>query len=299
MAAIFVSGLLTAGPVQAAPEQDPEKLGRQAEILTEQYNAKRLALKKARLAQRSAERQARQTAVEYETVRRKAGQLAAIRYMTPGAESEVSLFTGDGPQEALDQSATSHYLVTQQVQQLRVIAVNRMRYERSAAAARQRTAEIQRLTKELAAKKAKIEKLISKIPAARGGGAAPNVSVPASGKASVVINAALSRVGKPYVYGAAGPNSFDCSGLMLWAYAKVGMSLPHYTGAQYEMGTRISSLSQARPGDILFFYPDLGHNGMYIGNGKMVHAPRSGKNVEVVDLAQYWSGQFSGATRLL
>jgi cell wall-associated NlpC family hydrolase len=100
------------------------------------------------------------------------------------------------------------------------------------------------------------------------------------------------------VYGASGPNSFDCSGLMLWAYDKAGMSLPHYTGAQYNMGTRVPR-SQVQPGDILFFYPDLGHNGMYIGNGKMVHAPRSGKNVEVVDLAQYWWGQFTGATRLL
>jgi cell wall-associated NlpC family hydrolase len=297
-ASIAVSGLLVAGPVQAAP--DPDKLGRQAEILTEQYNAKRVALKKARLAQRAAERQVRRTEAEYGIVRRKAGQLAAARYMTPGAESEVSLFIGDGPQEALDQSAASRYLIAQQLQQLRDLAVARMRYERSAGAARQRTAEIQRLTKELAAKKAKIEKLISKIPASREGGAAPpSVSAPASGKAGVVVNAALSRVGKPYVYGAAGPDSFDCSGLMLWAYAKIGMNLPHYTGAQYEMGTRISSRGQVQPGDILFFYPDLGHNGMYIGNGKMVHAPRSGKNVEVVDLAQYWWGQFSGATRLL
>ena len=98
---------------------------------------------------------------------------------------------------------------------------------------------------------------------------------------------------------AAGPSSFDCSGLMLWSYAKVGINLPHYTGAQYNMGRRVSSLSQARPGDILFFYPDVGHNGMYIGNNKMVHAPRSGRNVEVVDLSLYWAGQFTGATRLL
>ncbi|WP_395110213.1 C40 family peptidase [Actinomadura sp. SCN-SB] len=300
MVFIAGSGLLTTGAVQAAPAPDPEKLGRQAEILTEQYNGKRLALKKARLAQRAAERQAQQAGAEYETARLKAGALAASQYMMPGAESEVSLFTGDDVQAALDQSAASRYLAAQQVQQLRQLALTRMRYERSAGAARARTAEIQKLTKDLAAKKAKIEKLISKIPASRGGtGGAPPVSSPASGKAAVVVNAALSRVGKPYVYGAAGPNSFDCSGLMLWAYAKVGMSLPHYTGAQYNMGTRISSRGQVQPGDILFFYPDLGHNGMYIGNGKMVHAPRSGKNVEVVDLAQYWWGQFSGASRLL
>ncbi|MFC5744503.1 C40 family peptidase [Actinomadura rugatobispora] len=299
-AAVVVAGLLTAaGPVRAAPAPDPEKLGRQAEILTEQYNGKRLALKKARLAQRAAERQARQAGADYETVRRKAGVLAASQYMTPGAESEVSLFIGDEPQVALDRSAASSYLAAQQVQQLRELALTRMRYERSAGAARERTAEIQKLTKDLAGKKARIEKLISKIPAsrARTGGAPPRSSS-ASGRAGTVVNAALSRVGTPYVYGAAGPNSFDCSGLMLWSYAKVGMNLPHYTGAQYNMGTRVSR-GQVRPGDILFFYPDLGHNGMYIGGNKMVHAPRSGKNVEVVDLAAYWWGQFTGATRLL
>ncbi|MFF5260830.1 NlpC/P60 family protein [Actinomadura viridis] len=299
-AAVALSGLLTAGPAQAAPAPDPEKLGRQAEILTEQYNGKRLALKRALLAQRAAERQARQARAEYERVRGQASALAAARYMTPGAESEVSLFIGDDPQIALDQSAASRYLAAQQVQQLRGLALSRMRYERSAGAARERTAEIRRIAKDLAAKKARIEKLISRIPASRGAGGAPsNVAAPASGKVSVVVNAALSRVGTPYSWGAAGPNSFDCSGLMLWSYAKVGMNLPHYTGAQYNMGTRVSSLSQAKPGDILFFYPDLGHNGMYLGNGKMVHAPRSGKNVEVVDLAQYWAGQFVGAGRLL
>jgi cell wall-associated NlpC family hydrolase len=299
-AVVVTSGLLTAGPVQAAPTPDPEKLGRQAEILTEQYNGKRLELKKARRAQRAAERQAKQAQAEYEEVRSKAGALAASQYMMPGAGSEVSLFIGDEPQVALDQSAASSYLAQQQVQKLREIVVMRMRYERSAGAARERTGQIERLTKELAAKKAKIEKLISKIPASRGGtGGAPPASSSVSGRAGVVVNAALSRVGTPYVYGAAGPNSFDCSGLMLWAYAKIGMNLPHYTGAQYEMGTRISSRSQVQPGDILFFYGDLGHNGMYIGNGKMVHAPRSGKNVEVVDLALYWWGQFQGASRLL
>ncbi|WP_344595570.1 C40 family peptidase [Actinomadura vinacea] len=301
VAAIVVSGLLTTtGPVQAAPAPDPDKLGRQAEILTEEYNGKRLALKKARLAQKAAERQARQAGADYENVRRKAGVLAASQYMTPGAESEVSLFIGDEPQVALDQSAASRYLAAQQVQQLRELALTRMRYERSAGAARTRTAEIQKLTKDLAAKKAKIEKLISKIPKSRGGssgGAAQSSS--AKGKAGVVVNAALSRVGTPYVYGAAGPSSFDCSGLMLWAYNKIGMNLPHYTGAQYNMGRRISSQSQLQPGDIMFFYPDLGHNGMYIGGGKMVHAPRSGKDVEVVDLAAYWAGQFVGASRLL
>jgi cell wall-associated NlpC family hydrolase len=297
---VVVCGLLVSGPVQAAPKPTAEELGRQAEILTEQYNGKRLALSRARQARRAAEQQLRRSNADYERVRRDAGTLAAARYMTPGAESEVALFMNGDPQVALDQGAATHYLATQQTMRLRELVIARMRYERSAAAARQRAAAIERITGDLAKKKARIEKLISRIPATgQKIGSPPNISVPASGKAAVVVNAALSRVGMPYVWGAAGPGSFDCSGLMLWAYRKAGMNLPHYTGSQYNMGTRISSLNQVRPGDVLFFYPDLGHNGMYIGGGKMVHAPRSGKNVEVVDLATYWGGHFVGASRIL
>jgi cell wall-associated NlpC family hydrolase len=297
-AVVVVSGLLLTGPVQAAPKPNAEELGRKAEIITEQYNAKRLALARATSAKQAAERQLQRANAQYEQMRQSVGALAAENYMRPGAESEIALLAGDDPQAALDQSAASRYLANQRTNQLRQFIVTRMSYERTAAVASDRAAEISQITAELAKKKKAIEKLISKIPKAKPSGGAPTISVPDSGKASTVVNAALSRVGMPYVYGAAGPGSFDCSGLMLWAYAKVGMNLPHYTGAQYNLGNRVSR-SQVRPGDILFFYPDLGHNGMYIGNDKMVHAPRTGKNVEVVNLADYYWGNFTGAVRIL
>jgi cell wall-associated NlpC family hydrolase len=115
----------------------------------------------------------------------------------------------------------------------------------------------------------------------------------ASGKASVAVQAALSRVGSRYVYGATGPSAFDCSGLTSWAWAKAGKSLPHSSRAQFSSGRKISK-SQLQPGDLVFYYSPISHVGMYIGGGKIVHAanPRTGVNITGLNSMPY-----SGAVR--
>jgi cell wall-associated NlpC family hydrolase len=115
--------------------------------------------------------------------------------------------------------------------------------------------------------------------------AAPAVSVPApaaggSAAARTAVSTALAQVGDPYVWAAAGPDAFDCSGLMQYAYAAAGISLPHSSRMQSTMGTPVSR-SALQPGDLLFFYSPVSHVGMYIGNGQMVHASTSGSPVKV------------------
>jgi cell wall-associated NlpC family hydrolase len=105
----------------------------------------------------------------------------------------------------------------------------------------------------------------------------------ASGSARTAVNTALAQVGKPYVWGAAGPNAFDCSGLMQYAWSSAGVALPHSSSGQSTMGTPVSR-SQLQPGDLVFFYSPVSHVGMYIGNGQMVHAATSGEPVKVVSL---------------
>jgi cell wall-associated NlpC family hydrolase len=117
---------------------------------------------------------------------------------------------------------------------------------------------------------------------------------PAS-KAKIAVDAALSQLGKPYVWGAAGPNSYDCSGLTMWAYAKAGIRLSHYTGYQWNEGRHVSR-DQLLPGDLVFFYPDHHHVGIYIGGGKVVHAPHTGDVVKITAI-QYMP--FSGAVRVV
>jgi cell wall-associated NlpC family hydrolase len=124
---------------------------------------------------------------------------------------------------------------------------------------------------------------------APGPAPSPSPAPPPSGSgASGAISAALSKVGSPYVWGAAGPNSFDCSGLVLWAYAQVGIRLPHYSGAQYASTTRISA-SQLQPGDLVFWGPGGSeHVAIYMGGNQLVHAYSSNRAVGVTALNGWW-----------
>ena len=107
---------------------------------------------------------------------------------------------------------------------------------------------------------------------------------------------ALHEVGTPYVWGGGGPGGFDCSGLTSWAYGKVGVILPHNAAAQFALGRAVGR-SKLRRGDLLFFH-GLGHVGLYLGGGRMVHAPESGRNVEVVRLADHYAARLVGARRI-
>ncbi|PRY00802.1 C40 family peptidase [Allonocardiopsis opalescens] len=119
----------------------------------------------------------------------------------------------------------------------------------------------------------------------------------APGTAEEAVEHALSRVGKPYRYGAEGPDAFDCSGLVQWSFRKAGVRLPRTTYDQYDVGTRVS-YGNLRRGDVVFFYSGPGHAGIYLGGGRMVHAPNSGGRVEVVRMSGHYRGHFAGAVRV-
>jgi cell wall-associated NlpC family hydrolase len=107
--------------------------------------------------------------------------------------------------------------------------------------------------------------------------------VAGSGAAATAVSTAMAQQGKPYVWAASGPGSFDCSGLVQYAYAAAGISLPHSSAAQARMGTAVSR-DQLQPGDLIAFYSPVSHIGIYIGNGQMVHAPTSGDVVKVASI---------------
>ncbi|MFD6355181.1 C40 family peptidase [Nocardia tengchongensis] len=107
------------------------------------------------------------------------------------------------------------------------------------------------------------------------------------------VDAAMSRIGDPYVYGAAGPNAFDCSGLVQWSYAQAGVSLPRTSYDQANTGSPVS-YDSLEPGDVVSFYGGS-HSGIYIGDGNVVHASTSGQPVKVAPIS---SMPFAGATRI-
>ena len=118
-------------------------------------------------------------------------------------------------------------------------------------------------------------------------------NVPASGRAGAAVSYALAQVGDAYVYGAAGPSAFDCSGLTMMAWRQAGVSLPHSSSAQQGYGSPVSQ-SALQPGDLVFYYQPVSHVGIYIGGGKIVHAanPSAGVRIDPV-----FSMPYSGAVR--
>lgn len=122
----------------------------------------------------------------------------------------------------------------------------------------------------------------------------PDPSHGVSSRAQSALNFALAQLGKPYIWGGTGPTGYDCSGLMMASWGKAGVSLPRTAAAQYAAGTPVST-SDLQPGDLVFLYPGITHVGMYIGDGKFIHAssPRTGIKVSV--LAQQPS--YQGARR--
>ncbi len=135
-------------------------------------------------------------------------------------------------------------------------------------------------------------------PAQDGGSSSAPEPAPASSRASVAVQAGLSKVGSAYVYGGKGPNVFDCSGFTSWAWAQAGVSLPSSSRSQIGHGTRVSA-NQLQPGDLLFYGSPISHVAMYIGNNQVVHAanPRSGVTVAPAMQAGGSSKPFVGATR--
>jgi cell wall-associated NlpC family hydrolase len=167
----------------------------------------------------------------------------------------------------------------------RLEAEERARQERLAAEARRRLAA-QQAQADAAEASTLVETgdpaAIGPAPAARYGG---------------VVGAAMQFLGVPYVWGGASPSGFDCSGLVMYAYAQVGVSLPHNAAMQYGYGSPVSR-EELAPGDIVFFN-GLGHNGIYIGAGQFVHSPHTGDVVKISSLSDSWyASTYVGARRL-
>ncbi|WP_344856699.1 C40 family peptidase [Planomonospora alba] len=297
----------TADPQPSLKElaEEAERLHTEIEQLAEQYNGERVKLKQAERAAAAAKKTLAGSEARLEELRRKASLLAQSSYMAGGPANAFAFTSSGDPDAFLDQAATAYALQQQQSEQVAQLSRAIDAAERAKASAKARTDEVTKLLDKLGAKRTKIERLVARVESdlfrevrrrAGSGGRAVKVDMPivGDGKAAQAARWALTQQLKPYVWGAEGPNSYDCSGLVMWAYQKVGISLPHYTGNQWTAGTRIPK-EQMRPGDLVFFYNDLHHVGIYIGGGLMVHAPRTG---DVVRIAPIAGRPFAGAVRI-
>jgi len=115
-------------------------------------------------------------------------------------------------------------------------------------------------------------------------------------KARKAVAVAKKQIGDPYRYGGTGPGSFDCSGLVQFAWNKAGVKIPRVTNSQFSRIRTKISFKKVRPGDLMFFR-GLGHVGMYVGKGKMIHSPRTGERVRIEKLGGWRKASFAGAVR--
>ncbi|GAA2263876.1 hypothetical protein GCM10010145_40680 [Streptomyces ruber] len=297
----------------AAPSEKPskdevkskvDKLYEEAEQATEKYNGAKEKQEKLEKEISTLQDNVARGQDELNQLREGIGLAASAQYRSGGIDSSLQLFLSADPDDYLDKASTLDQLSAQQVDQLQKIQ------DKQRALAQQReeaTAKLDDLAdtrealgkkkNEVKAKLAEAQKLLNSLTAAEKAAleeeetratraserAALDTSTgsggsvaPASGRASSAYAAAQSVIGSPYVYGASGPSSFDCSGLTSWAYAQAGMTIPRTSQAQANAGTRIYSQSDLKVGDLVIFYGDLHHVGFYAGNGQVLHAPRTG-----------------------
>jgi len=307
---VLPSGLGSAAPRQPAPDlkaliAKARLLSNQINTLDEQYNGLRIQLSQARIQAKVAQRTYSQDIIALSAGRLSIGQLAAQSYMNNGLDTTLSLLTTSSAQNMISRAAIMQQLQTQNSDRVDQMVVAVAAAHRAKASAQQQGKIAARLVAAMAVKRQAAQKKISLLNSQvfakamavfKQTGNYPNINIPTANTIGAqALRFALTKRGDPYVWGAAGPSSFDCSGLVLWAYAQVGISLPHLAAAQWNMGVHVGR-NQLEPGDLVFFYADIGHVGLYIGNGLMVDAPDFGEVVQVQPVM--WS-VYVGAVRIV
>ncbi|MBE2999069.1 C40 family peptidase [Nocardiopsis sp. HNM0947] len=307
--AILVPGTAYADPSQDEVEDRIEELNEEASTLVEEYNQAKEDHETAEAQYEEIESQVGDEQERYDELQEKVQQFANATYQTGDLDSTANVLTSEGPEALLDQNADLNYLSEAQIQQLDDFSDSSERLfslkeesEQALEDAEEKLDEAEEAKDEVEDKIEEQEELLAQFPdsdpssegADDSGG---SYTGGASGDAGAALDFAYGQVGLPYIYGGTGPDGYDCSGLVQAAWRSAGVDLPRTTYAQAEVGQRITDMSALQPGDIMFF-SGMGHNGLYAGDDQMVHAPRTGRNIEVVGLAAYWGSQFEFAVRL-
>ena len=280
----------------------------EAEVASEQYNQAKIDLAAAqqRLAGIQADLASERAA--FEEARSQVVSAVVSDYEGQSLSSTAQVIFSEDPSQALAQLQVVLEFSDSQNSSMRAFVAKAHQLalrEKAAKAALQSIADTEQQLKQdkatLDAKAAAAKQLLAQLTAppprpttySRSSTRLPS-DVKVSGRAKIAIDFALAQVGDAYVYGASGPNAWDCSGLTMAAWGKAGVSLPHSAALQYGYGRHVSA-SQLEPGDLVFYYSPISHVGIYIGRGLIVNAENPSTGVTVVPV---FLMPFAGATRL-
>jgi peptidoglycan DL-endopeptidase CwlO len=274
-----------------------DTLYEQAEQATEKFNGAKEKQEKLQKEVSTIQDNVARGQEELNKLRDGLGSMAAGQYRTGGIDPSLQLFLSSDPDNYLDKASTLDQLSSQQVESLEKIQGKQRELAQERSEASDKLKDLAATRTELAKKKNEVkskladaQKLLNTLTAEEKADLAAKEaratrssadrvdlgnSTSASGLAAAAFAAAQTKIGSPYVYGATGPSSYDCSGLTSWAYAQAGVAIPRTSQAQANAGTHLS-LSQLQVGDLVIFYGDQHHVGLYAGNGQVLHAPRTG-----------------------
>jgi cell wall-associated NlpC family hydrolase len=279
-------------------------LSNQIDVLSQQYDALKIQLNEARLESTTALQTAQRDELALSDGRAAVAQIAAQAYMTGGLDPSIQLLQSPDAQQVLDRSSIMVQLTHQQTGTMSLLvsaegAANRARQiaAQQAARATQLAAAMSQKVGQMQAKENVLNSsaFAQALAIFQQTGHYPTPVITGDSLGAQALRFAEEKLGDPYVWGGAGPDDFDCSGLVMWSYEQVGIQLDHFTGDQWNEGEHISR-SQLQPGDLVFFFADISHVGMYVGNGLMIDAPTFGQPVQIQPV--FWSA-FVGAVRII
>ena len=309
MAVLLQGGTSQAQTVASQPSlkdlvAQATQLSNEVDSLGQQFDGLKIQLAHANSEVKIAKQAAARAQAAMAGSQKAVAQLAAMGYMNGGMDPTLQMLTSGNPDSFLSQASTVQQLNDEAGMRLSTLQREQIAANRAQTTAKEEIATANKLQAQINSKVKTIHAKLAVLNSSAMSqalaifnktGSYPDVVLPeATNVETTALRAALTQRGKPYVWGTAGPSSYDCSGLIVWAFATEGISLPHYTGSLWNSGMHVSR-SDLQPGDLIFFDADISHVGIYVGNGLMVDAPHSGS---VVRVEAVWWSQYVGAVRI-
>lgn len=297
---VVVAGALAGTSAQAEPKvtvKDVKAAFHEVEAISEDVNQISVRIKGTQDEIDDLDDEIAAQQSQYEDQREQLSAAIVQQQMDQPLGPTVNLLGSEDPEEFLDGLGAVQALNSTRTEALESFGKVARELSNRRAQLKDRKADLLRDKKDTAsrqkamkAKYAKAKADLAELTAAQqasfdSGSTNLDFEVDASGRAKKAIDFALAQLGEPYVWGGVGPNGWDCSGLTMKAWAAAGVTLPRVVGPQYG-AVRHISMSELQPGDLVF-YASMAHIGMYIGNGRVVHAPRPGRSVEITGLSGF------------